>query len=86
MTEITLNQLRVFHLASQEIVPLINDLHARAYDDLLMQFRTHLGNDTLLLPMIAKCAAYREILDDINARSTMYANRANKKDPPDGKS
>lgn len=79
MNNVTLSQLRTFNLASIELMPLIKDLHNTAYTKLLMEFRGG-SEGKHILPLVARCEAYQSIIEEIEARNTMYQNHVNKKE------
>jgi hypothetical protein len=67
-----LNRLRVFNLASQELMPLVDEMHSNAYTKLLQEFRTGTPD---LLPFVARCEAIQGLIEEIQAKSTQYQNQ-----------
>ncbi len=64
-----LSELRLFYLASNAILPLINDQHSQAYDRLLTRFRS---GETNLLSSIAECSAHKTLIEEIENKLHLY--------------
>ena len=66
-----LNELRVFNLASNAIMPLLVEQHMRAYERLLARYR---AGETNLIASIAECSANQALIEDIEAKLSLYEN------------
>lgn len=64
-----LNELRLFYLASDAILPLIREQANNSYEKLLNRFRE---GETNLLPLVAQCSAQQSLIDDIHDKLALY--------------
>lgn len=64
-----LNELRLFYLASNAILPLLEEQRNEAYLKLINRFRE---GDTNLLPLVAQCSALSQLLEEIEVKLNLY--------------
>lgn len=75
MKEYELNQARIFNIASQEMLPLIEDMRKTAYDKLLAEFR---NGSKDLLTLVAQLAALQNLIDEIQTKQELFNHYATK--------
>jgi len=76
MTDEQLNDYRIFHLAAQQIVPLIESMHKDTLEKLLTNFRE---GETNLLSSVAKLEALHSLLEEIHFKSKTYEHHLSKR-------
>lgn len=76
MTEEQLNEYRIFHLASQAIVPLIEQMHKNSYEKLMNKFR---DGSTDLTNSVARLEALYSLLEEIKTKSQTYEHHISKR-------
>jgi len=72
-----LNEARIFYLAAQAITPLIERMHATAYDTMLSRYR--LGQKDLLAE-IARVESLATLLEEIRTKIQTYETHAKNKE------
>lgn len=75
MNQDTLNQCRVFHLAAEAILPLVDDMHNNAYEKLVSKFR---NGQTELIADIARLEALSTLKEEIINKARLYETYAAK--------
>jgi len=70
-----LNQYRVFHLAADAILPLIDDMHTQAYEKMVSKFR---NGQHELIPDIARLEALYSLKEEIITKAKQYEMYASK--------
>lgn len=75
MTEDKLSECRIFHLAAEAILPLIESLHTTAFERMLSHFRD--GN-TDLIAHVAKVDALHTLKEEIVTKAKLYEKSVEK--------
>lgn len=76
MNEEKLNEYRIFHLAAQTVIPLIETMHKDAYERLINKFRE---GSTELTNSVARLEALYALLEEIKTKSKTYEHHLSKR-------
>jgi uncharacterized protein YbgA (DUF1722 family) len=68
-TEQKLNEARVFHIAAEQLLPLVEERQLRSMEKLIAEFRS---GQTNLITAVAQLDAYTTIIEEIRAKETVF--------------